>query len=373
MHGYPRLAGFAASAAAACVLAVSSPAGPAFARSAAPASAAEAEASASVLELDGPDPGLSRRLSEALRQELAQRGVGGGRAATTAEVRIALECETLDDPCLSRAARLLGARRVIFGAIEANPSTLTLQVFVLDAARVEQTVALPLDADALDDAALPGTAARAADLLFPDTAASELPALDPATDDPVATAEPAAAVEGEPGELVWGPYRPRPRWKWATFGVSTALLGAGLVALMVTTIPVVQSNRRRGFLYERLEAAALDSLEDSSMLNDVDPSMALDICSNAPGSGGAREVLDETDGAASPGVRNVTVARECQRGDSWAKASTGSVIFTSVMAVSTIVFTTLLFVRRVPGEPRMSFGIAPDPDGGAHVVGGLRF
>lgn len=349
-----------------------SPVRPAWARVEAPATTGAR--SASVLELDGPDPELSARLGDVLREELSARGVGGGRAATTAEVRIALECESLDDPCLTRAARLLGARLVIFGALKAEPRTLELRVFAADAARIEQSIELPLSEDDLHPSRLQITATRAADLLFPDTAATQRPGPPPASDTPADAAEPASGGDDPRGKLEWGPYSPRPRWKWATFGTSAALLGAGLVGFMVTVIPVAQSNTRRGFLHRNIESAARESLGNSSTIDDVDPGTVLDMCSDEEGSGGALEVLDADDGVATSGVRNVEVGRECRKADAWGRWATRSIIFTSVMAVSTAAFTALLFVRRVPrAERRLSLGIAPDLEGGAHLVGGLRF
>lgn len=364
-----------ARAAVVSALVAALPVRPALAHATAPQAQVPSPAAAttSVLELDGADPQLAAAVSTALRDELLARGLGGGRATTTAEIRIALECEVLDEPCLARAARLLDSRRVVFGALRDSPLSLKLQVFVADEVRIAKSIELPLSKADLAEDRVSATMARAADLLFPDTAEAPLSPIEPAAfqaDGPASTSE---GDEARTGRLVWGPYSPRPPWKWAAFGTSAALFGAGLITTLAFTIPVAQSNRGRGFLHRDLVEEAEASLTDGSVLNDVDPHVVLEICSSAEGSGGALEVLDEDDGVAQAGVRNVLVGRECRRGEAWARGAAIATITTAVMAVSTIAFTTLLFVHRVPRERRVSLGIAPGPYGGVHVGGGVRF
>src|SRR5690606_36603769 len=133
-----------------------------------------------------------------------------------------------------------------------------------------------------------------------------------------------------------------PRWKWVAFGVSAGLMGLSAVALAVTSIPVAQSNRRKGFLYEKLEAKAAASLENGLTIDDVHPDKVRDLCLDAEGSHGALEVLDADDGVAQPGVRNVEVGRECRKGQAWANVATASGIALGVFTVTTAIFTTLL-------------------------------
>ena len=180
--------------------------------------------------------------------------------------------------------------------------------------------------------------------------------------------------------LVWGPYKPRPAWKWAAFGVSAGLMGLSAVALAVTGIPVAQSNNRKGFLYDRLEEKAQASLMNSSTIDDVNPEVVLDICSDVEGSGGALEVLDESDGVATPGVRNVEVGRECRKGQAWANVATASGIALGVFTLTTAIFTTLLFVHRESPavnamvRRKVHVGATPDLEGrGVSFTGGFKF
>src|SRR5690606_15827569 len=91
-----------------------------------------------------------------------------------------------------------------------------------------------------------------------------------------------------------------------------------------------------------------------------------DICKNA------RMALGD-------GVTNAAVANQCSRGEALAKATTATLVVGGIALVSTIAFTTLMFVHREnPGLARLrqrgfNFGAAPTPGGGVMVGGGMRF
>jgi hypothetical protein len=185
------------------------------------------------------------------------------------------------------------------------------------------------------------------------------------------------------GRLLWGRYKPRPKWKWAMFGVSVGLMTLAGTALLVTGIPVAQSNKRKGFLYKKVEDKAFASLEDDNPNNDVDPDTVASLCE---GEGSGTDIFGPAPGEENlppdqhTGVRNAEVARQCNVGKAWAQATTISAIALGVTAASTIVFTTLLFVHREkPGASALlrrefRLGAAPAREGRGLTFGaGMRF
>ena len=121
-----------------------------------------------------------------------------------------------------------------------------------------------------------------------------------------------------------------------------------------------------------LIAAAEASLNDGKPSNDIDPNSDQDLC-----------VLAQSppDPTKPKEVTNAEVTRVCIRGDNMATAATVGWITTGVFAVSTIAFTTLLFVHRADGNEavakmrkhNVNFGVAPTVDGGFMLGGGLQF
>lgn len=347
---------------------------------------AELEAPASVLGLEGGDAKAAEDLTAALRRAFEKRGYSGGEEITLAELRLTMGCEGNDKACLASGGEALQVRRLVYGSLTAaggGDYTIDLTILNVGDAAVEKNVSRKVKSSELQPDVIDATATAIVDSMFPDE-----------TDDGALTGpfgetdtgtgdEPIADEPEKPRRksgLVWGPYKPRPRWKWVAFGVSAGLMGLSAVALAVTGIPVAQSNRRKGFLYEKLEAKAAASLENDSTIDDVNPDTVLDLCSDAQGSHGALEVLDEDDGVAQPGVRNVEVGRECRKGQAWANVATASGIALGVFTVTTAIFTTLLFVHRESPAAnamlrhRVRLGAAPDLQGrGVSFTGGFHF
>lgn len=347
--------------------------------------AAELEAPASVLGLEGSDTKAAEDLTAALRRAFEKRGYAGGEEITLAELRLTMGCEGNDQACLASGGEALQVRRLIYGSLtSAGGGDYTIDLTILDVSggTVEKNVSRKVKGSELQPDVIDATATAIVSSMFPDeTHEGDLPGPTLADgsegDDPI-TDEPARPRRDS--GLVWGPYKPRPAWKWGLFGVSAGLMGLSAIALAVTGIPVAQSNRRKGFLYDDLEEKAQASLTNSSTIDDVDPDGVLDICSSREGSGGALEVLDADDGVATPGVRNVEVGRACRKGQGWAKVTIGAGVALGVFTVTTAIFTTLLFVRRESPAAnamvrrKVRIGASPDLQGrGVSFTGGFNF
>jgi hypothetical protein len=346
---------------------------------------AELEAPASVLGLEGSDTKAAEDLTAALRRAFEKRGYAGGEEITLAELRLTMGCEGNDQACLASGGEALQVRRLIYGSLTSaggGDYTIDLTILSVTDASVEKNVSRKVKGSELQPDVIDATATAIVNSMFPDeTDDGELPV--GGTSDSGVGEEPITDEPERPRRksgLVWGPYKPRPAWKWATFGVSAGLMGLSAIALAVTGIPVAQSNNRKGFLYDRLEEKAEASLMNSSTIDDVNPEVVLDICSDVEGSGGALEKLDESDGVATPGVRNVEVGRECRKGQAWANVATASGIALGVFTVTTAIFTTLLFVHKESPavnamvRRKVHIGATPDLEGrGVSFTGGFKF
>jgi hypothetical protein len=119
-----------------------------------------------------------------------------------------------------------------------------------------------------------------------------------------------------------------------------------------------------------LLAAAQASLTDDRPSNDIDPNTEGDLCpiAKAP-----------PDPTRPDEVTNAEVTRICLKGENLASAATISWVATGVFAVSTALFTTLLFVHKNDAkvakliEHDLGLGGAPLQEGGFVFGGSFRF
>ncbi len=322
-----------------------------------PVQAAPAGGKASVLALEGDDPGKSQALSKALQSEFAARGVGGGRDMSLAELKLTMGC---DEPpsaaCLGSGGKTLGVERMVYGSLTRTKSggyALNLNLMDVSSATVQQSVNAELGADALSPAQVQATAK---DLVTQVLGPEQAP-------EPEA-APPPVVEEGpkeQPRKWVWGKYD-APKWKKAGLAASAVLTVASLGVAIGTYMMI----RPGGKLKKDLVAAANASFDDNKTSNDISPYSDKDLCVEARSQ-------------VAGGVKNGEMTKICNKADGLATAATAGFIATGIFAASTIVFTTLLFVHKnKPGVARLqkhglSLGAMPLRSGGAMVGGVVRF
>ncbi len=314
-----------------------------------PAYAAE---KASVLGLEGDDSSRASALSKALQAEFAARGLGGGREMSFAELKLTMGC---DEPpaaaCLASGGKTLGVDRLIYGTLvssgKAGGFTLNLSVMDVASSTVQQTATVDLGAAAVADGALQATAKGIVNqILGPEPAQPEPAAVAPTVDNTSSTEGPAP--EQQP-KWLWGRHDTA-KWKRAGLAVSATLtvvsLGVGIGTWMVA--------RPGGKIRHDLLAAAQET--------DIDINMDGDLCAEA-----AR-------------IGEISVTRHCDRGKTMAGVATAAFVATGVFAASTLVFTTLLFVRKnkSAGVAKLQrhdvqVGVTPVFGGGAMLGGAMRF
>ncbi len=333
-----------------------------------------AAATPTVLGLDSDDATSEKAsaLSSALRDALVARGFSAGAEMTLLELNVTMDCDGEDFDCLGRGGENLGATELLYGALRANGDgfILTLSLLQVESHVLTSTIRKAIDAKELvSPEATKSLATSVVAELWEDT-----------DDSPPAAAPDEGEEEGEPEEVVdgpkensrsweWGKDPSPPAWKWAGVGVSAGLTAASL-GTAITTALLVQGSVRNDLLDE-----ADASLEDENDSNDIDRNQlatdGIDLCSYAG---------EEIDPENEPGaVRNASVTKLCNKGNTLATTTTAAWIATGVFAVSTAVFTTLLFTRKKSDTAAMliergfSLGGAPLPGGGALVGGRIRF
>lgn len=321
-------------------------------------------------------------LSDAMRWELNQRGRDDGNTMTLAELELTMGCGDDDYACLTQGGQALGSEELVFGKMSRIDTGWKVELVALDVAtgKVSHEASRTLAMADLNSESIAKTAASLLDQLY---------GLAPAPAEvPPPPTEPAAAGEGEgeagdegsgkparndradepreSGQLIWGPYSPRPTWKLAAVGVSGALTVAALATAIGTTVAIGPN----GPIRDDLLAAAARSITDDKPSNDVDPNTSQDLCPLA------RAAPDPT----RPNeVTNAEMTNLCNKADTLATVATASWIATGVFAASTAVFTTLLFVHKDKAkaakliERDVGLGGAPLQAGGFVLGGSFRF
>jgi hypothetical protein len=308
-------------------------------------------------------------LSDAIRWDLNQRGLDDGNTMTLAELKLTMGCGDEDLSCFAQGGQTIGSKILVFGDVRKDGSAnyvITLKALDVASGQLSNSIQKTVSFVELGEAQIGATAAALVDELYKiKPSVDELPPED-------AQPEPEPEVEGpkpdkpKGGELIWGPYKPRPGWKYAAVGVSGALLVVGLGMGIGATVAIGENGPLRKQLLD--EAAA--SLEDDKQSNDVDPNSSGDLCEIA------RHPPDPT----KPNeVTNARVTQVCIKFDNNSTLATAGWVATGVFALSTIAFTTLLFVHKNKGEVakirrhRPSFGGAPTRGGGFMLGGSFRF
>ncbi len=303
---------------------------------------AQAGEKVSVLGLEGNDKALNTKLTDALQKEFASRSFTTGQSMPLLELRFSVGCEENDDPCIAQGGKSLGSESIVYGTLTPTPSgiMLRLRYATTSPATIKGSVDRTVEASALSDANIGATVKSLTDELL--GVKQPAPEVTPTPDTTSDTSEPGEDPRPEgpanndtkpsSGKLVWGKDPHPPAWKWAGLGVSAGLTVAGLGAALGTGLQV----RNNGPVYNDLIKKADASLADADANNNVDRNTSGDICSTA------REGVSGNPG----GVRNQSVVDVCDRGEKLATVSTAMWVVTGVMAVSTITFTTLLFVHR---------------------------
>lgn len=323
------------------------------------------------LGLDGEGEQVSS-LSDAIRWDLNQRGLDDGNTMTLAELKLTMGCGDEDLACFAQGGQTLGSTVLVFGEVRKSGNNYVITLKALDVASgqlgnsIERTVPFT----DLGEAQLGATAASLVDELYKiKPTVDELPPEDkPVEDEPVEdTVEDKPKKPAGEGALIWGPYSPRPAWKWAGVGVSAALLVGGLGMAIGGTIAIGEN----GPLREDLLAEAEASLDDNKPGNDVNPNMSGDLCEAA---------RHPPDPSKPNEVTNARVTEVCIRFDNTKTIATVGWITTGIFAVSTIAFTTLLFVHKNDNKTvaklrkhKLGFGGAPTLDGGFMLGSSFRF
>lgn len=311
-------------------------------------------------------------LSDAIRWDLNQRGLDDGNTMTLAELQLTLGCGDDDLACFAQGGQTLGSSTLVFGDVKKVGNNYIIRLQALDVATAELTnsVEKTVPFTELGEAQLGATAAMLVDALLKIGPADEPEPDDTAKGDgPIeGPDEDAVADKGEPGtgKLVWGPYSPRPAWKYAGLGVSGVLLLGGLGTAIGATVAIGENGPLRKDLLAEAEA----SLDDDKQSNDIDPNSDDDLCELA---------RTPPDPSKPNEVTNARVTEVCIKFDNTQTIATAGWIATGVFGATTVLFTTLLFVHKDKKtsakllEHDVRFGAAPTRDGGFLLGGSLRF
>ncbi len=339
---------------------------------------------ATMLELDSEDAVLGRRLGHAMRRAFAQRGLDDGRRDSLAELRLAMGCTEDEPECLAKGGKTLGVKTLIYGRLETTKAGHVLDVSMLavESAKVTSSVRLTLSAAELGESAIDRTAERVvADLLGEEVEpAAVVPPPAPPAPAPAATTSsvppaditPTSPTPARKGKFWWGLETPTPKWKWALFGTSVALVTVSTASLIGTLVGLRKQE-------DELVETAYASLEDTypeghpmagqpNEQNDVDPRLVDDICA------AGREHPDDPVNPDS--VRNKSVTEVCNRGDSLEKGVIASYALLGISLAATFAFTGVLLIHRSKpaarraAARRLRVSFSPGPRGFGGAVSG---
>lgn len=303
-------------------------------------------------------------LSDALRWELAQRGLDDGRTMTLAELKLTMGCGEEDVPCFAEGGKALETQAMIYGSMTKYGDGFKVELALLDVntGELRNELSRQLGAAEVGGDALATTAKGLIEELYNPTA-EETPEEVPVEETPE---EEVVEEPAQEGDLVWGPYSPRPTWKYVGVGAMGALTLASLGTAIGATVAIGPN----GPVRRDLLAAAEASLQDNSDSNDIDPNTQGDLCAIA---------LQAPDPNEPNRVINKSVGDVCKRADTIAGVATAGWIATGLFAIGTAAFTTLLFVHKEKPaaakllEHDLQLGGAPLLEGGFVLGGSLRF
>jgi hypothetical protein len=306
----------------------------------------------------------------------------GTERVELAEFRLTMGCPDDAPACIAQGGQSLGANSMVYGYLrDAGRQSYRVELFALDVGGksiVAQTTTT-IARTAITSDAIQQTADELIAELFPSDSTVPAPVpgekAGPSTSPNTPPAGRAPSDRGAPrGNLVWGVYKPVPAWKKAGLGVSVSLF----VASLATAAGLSYAISKKGPLRKELIKAAEDSLTDTlptgelNTRNDVDPNSNVDLCQVAR--------MEGTDnGVPQPGtVKNAKVAKICNRADGMEIGANISWGIAVASGISTVVFTTLMFVHREKPQVAklrqrgLHVGISPIRSGFT-VGGGMRF
>ena len=335
-----------------------------FAAAPSTAAAASLEDKTTFLGIEGED-GQITALSDAIRWDLNQRGMDDGSTMTLAEFKLTLGCGDDDISCFAMGGETLGSTQLVFGTAVKQGSNyfVTLQALDVTSGELQNKIERTISFVELSEAQLGKTAASLVDELYGLAVPEEETPVEEVPIEEVVEEEPERVPEGA---LVWGGYSPRPGWKYAGVGISGALTLASLGTAVASTLMIGE----KGSIRRDMIIAAENSLIDDKPSNDVDPT-ADDLCALAEA---------PPDPARPDEVTNAAVTQLCIKSRNTATVATAAWIGTAVFGVSTVLFTTLLFVHKNKNKTAaklyrhgVGIGGGPTPDGGFMLGGSLRF
>lgn len=324
------------------------------------------DSSHALLTLASEDLAAAAALSDAIRGQLSEMGVGNSSKMSLGEIRLTMGCAESDFGCLAKGGRAIQADHLIFGRldhIEDGLST-TLQVLDTQGAHVLASQEFTMAYEALAAENIDAAAKRIIEVLFnPDLISSA--AIDLGDGQPqVAHSGSSSSESAEakpkrrerrakhrrpklttPGTMSGGRRGRGPGGKErgsggppgsyhlgglaAGFGVSSALAVGGIV----TAIVLEHQLSKKGDLYNDLIDAALASITDDDPNNDVSPYTDENLCDLAR----APSVSGET---------NPEMSTICNRADRLGLARTLTWISAGTMTITSAVLLGVLVKQK---------------------------
>ncbi len=305
----------------------------------------------SVLGLRSEDTKAGERLTTSLRSAFAEREMSGGQELTLEEVILTLDCSSEEDTaCMTEAGGALEAQKLVYGSLKKSGGSYVVEISVLDVTtgQVEAQGTLPFDAEALAAGNVDATATEVVNSLYPQ-ADSAVVAATPAEN---LQTENDAPLEDEATDdrYIWGPYKPRPTWKKVGLGVSAGVVVLGTAASIAGWWYYKQKHEDKVIAAIARDNDAAPGVESIAYCRDIlkqDP-----------------KAVDDQEGSFAcqsfVGGRNVNIA--------------GAAVAV-VGGISTIVFTTLMFVHRNKDSDSTSaqsqrFRLSGGPMRGGAMIGG---
>ncbi|MBV1857357.1 MAG: hypothetical protein KUG77_03020, partial [Nannocystaceae bacterium] len=253
--------------------------------------------------------------------------------------------------CMTEAGGALETQKLVYGSLKKSGGSYVVEISVLDVTtgQVEAQGTLPFDEEALAADNVDTTALEVVNSLYP-RADAPLIAATPLDEPPTVTDD---QFEDEPTDdrYIWGPYKPRPAWKKVGLGISASVVVLGTAASIA------------GWWYykKKHEGKVLAAIERDP--NEAGGAESLSYCRDLLKNEDPNAVEDEPRSFACQsfiGGRNVNVA--------------GAAVAV-VGGISTIVFTTLMFVHKNKHPESTSakpprFRLSGGPMRGGAVIGG---
>ncbi|MGH1342004.1 MAG: hypothetical protein ACRBN8_10660 [Nannocystales bacterium] len=308
----------------------------------------------SVLGLRSEDSEAGERLTTSLRSAFAERDMAGGQDLTLEEVILTLDCSSEEDTaCMTEAGSALEAQKLVYGSLDKSGGSYVVEISVLNVTtgQVEAQGTLPFDEEALTAANVDATAVEVVNSLYPqaDTsvvAATPLDGGEGTVDNPPEDSDPPRE-----SNYVWGPYKPRPTWKKVGLGVSASLTVLGATAGVL------------GWWYYKVKHESRITEAKNRNGDAIGNESTIDYC---------RRILKKEEGGE---VDDLDRSYGCQSFVGGRNVNNAGVAVAVVAGISTVVFTTLMFVHKksAPGSEARKparFRLSGGPTRGGAFLGG---